>query len=214
MKENSSAVNTHISLKNRWKHLPRKKHRTIGNVLFVLIIPLCLVLLFAAPVLSWLCVVGILGYQSEVVKLGFTTNFLLAHLALSIVLACGLLRLYWTLLVYLVKRFFEQSSRHCLTLYLIQDAANRGIYESSYRKYQERVESLETSYQSRIDRLYSENAGAEVVSEVRDENSEGHCKKRKRIWKIYVAGCWRTRASWVILNLQRLSCQRYGYACL
>ena len=169
MKENQNAASVHISLRDRWRHLPGEKHRSIGNALFLLLVPLCLLLSFGMPVLSVGMCFEIIGHEWEVAKAGLTAYFVTASLALAVVSACGLLRLYWVLLGHLAKKFFTQISRHDLTLYLIQDSANRGIYESSYRKYQERVESLETSYQSRIDRLYSENAGAEAVSEVRDE---------------------------------------------
>ena len=171
MKEEQNVACTHISLRDRWRHLPDKGHRTIGNVLHLMLIPVCIALSIALPFLSMIVSHYIIGdpHPNEVARDGFTTPFFIGSLILANVSACAALWLYWSLLICLAKRFHSQSSRHGLTLSLIQDFANREVYDLAYLNHLERVESLRNSYHSRIEDLYSDNAGAVPVSEVRDE---------------------------------------------
>ena len=171
MKEDRNVACTHISLRDRWRHLPDKGHRTIGNVLHLMLIPVCIALSIALPFLSMIVSHYIIGdpHPNEVARDGFTTPFFIGSLIFANVSACAALWLYWSLLIYLAKRFHSQSPRHSLTMRLIQDSANREVYDLAYLNHLERVESLRNSYHSRIEDLYSDNAGAVPVSEVRDE---------------------------------------------
>lgn len=169
LNENQNAASVHISLRDRWRHFPRKNHCTIGNVLFLLLVPLCLGLCFGMTVLSMMITFGFMGDESHIARFGLDTERFILHLALSIFLALGALRLYWVLLGYLAKRFFKRTSRHDLTLCLIQDAANREIYKSSYEKHVGHEATIKATYATRIDELYSNNASEETISAVRDE---------------------------------------------
>ena len=171
LKEDRNVACTHISLRDRWRHLPDKGHRTIGNVLHLMLIPVCIALSIALPFLSMIVSHYIIGdpHPNEVARDGFTTPFFIGSLIFANVSACAALWLYWSLLIYLAKRFHSQSPRHSLTMRLIQDSANREVYDLAYLNHLERVESLRNSYHSRIEDLYSDNAGAVPVSEVRDE---------------------------------------------
>ena len=171
LKEDRNVACTHISLRDRWRHLPDKGHRTIGNVLHLMLIPVCIALSIALPFLSMIVSHYIIGdpHPNEVARDGFTTPFFIGSLIFANVSACAALWLYWSLLIYLAKRFHSQSPRHGLTMRLIQDSANREVYDLAYLNHLERVESLRNAYHSRIQDLYSDNAGAVPVSEVRDE---------------------------------------------
>lgn len=110
-----------------------------------------------------------MGGPSKVARFELTTEWFILHLALSIFLALGALRLYWVFLEYLAKRFFKQTSCHDLTLCLIQDVANREIYESSYEKHVAHESTIKAAYTTKIDELYSNNASEKTISAVRDE---------------------------------------------
>ena len=171
LKEGQNAALSHIALKDRWKHLPEKKHRTIGNVLVLMRFPLCVTLSIVLPFLAMIASDYFIGEPNpnDVATLRFNTSFFIVSLILTEAMASGALCLYWTILGYVAARFHGQSSRHDLTLGLIQDSANREVYRLANLCYQEHVESLRASCHFRIEDLYSANAGAETVSEVRDE---------------------------------------------
>ena len=171
LKEEQNVSCTHISLRDRLRHLPEKKHRTIGRILVVMLTPLCITFSIALPFVSMIVSHYIIGdpHPNDVAIHGVYTSFFLASLILAEVLAFGALCLYWLFLVYLARKFHAQASRHGLTLALIQDSANREVYRLAHRNYQEYVESLTASYDVRVEELYSDNPGSETVSEVRDE---------------------------------------------
>ena len=169
LNENQNSVSVHISLRDRWRSFPIKTHRTIGKVLFLLLVPLCPALCVGMTVLSMIITEAFMGGPSKVARFELTTEWFILHLALSIFLALGALRLYWVFLEYLAKRFFKQTSRHDLTLRLIQDVANREIYESSYEKHVAHESTIKTDYATKIGELYSNNASEKTISAVRDE---------------------------------------------
>ena len=174
-----NAVSNDVSLRDRWRYLPQKQHRTIGNILFPAIILLCIGLFF--------CSIWMLDYNLNHAgdkrnpPLGFLSNLIpnAADKPIAMILATLLewfifplaatFVLHRWFLTRLAVKFHNQSSKHELALYLIIDSANRQIYNSSYLKHQEYVKTIKATYQTRLDELDLKNASSDTVTEIRDE---------------------------------------------